>query len=381
MKQQQWILAAAIWGLATAASTAKAQSSVQLYGLLYSGVRYLDNVAGSSLSGLATGPSRLGFRGREDLGGGLAAKFVLESGFDPSTGNLRQGGRAFGRQAFVELESQVAGSVALGRQYDPVSALLAPFTPAGKWNGYMAHVGDNDNLNWSYRINNALKYTTPNFGGFQATAMYGFGEAAGSNKESSTRSLGVSYKGNGLSLAAAWRDTYTPAQAVPEGNWNTILFPAVSSHSPAAFRAVAPEKMTVAGVGGDYTHGDWKYALSYTHSTYKQVELANPAVQMGDVKFGNIDANITYSFSKTLQSGLGYAYTAGKVEATQFKPRYHQVNFMTNYFLSKRTILQLGLIHQKASGGVENAYILFTSTQASSKNSQNLVLAGIFHFF
>jgi len=360
---------------------AQTGSSVQLYGLLYSGVRHLDNVAGGSLTGLATGPSRWGLRGTEDLGGGLAARFVLESGFDPSTGNLRQGGRAFGRQAFVALDSQAVGSVAFGRQYDPASEWLAPLTPPGKWNGYMSHVGDNDNLNWSYRINNAVKYATPDWGGFQAAAMYGFGEQAGSHKDNSTRSVGLRYRGNGLSLAAAWRDTYNPASAVPEGNWNTILFPAVTPDSPAAFRAVAPEKVTVAGIGGDYVMGDWKFALSYTHSNYKKVELAAPVAHMGDVKFGNIDVNATYSWNKSLQSGLAYVYTKGKVEASGFQPKYHQVNFMTNYFLSKRTILQLGLIHQKAAGGVENAYILFTSTSASSKNSQNMLLAGIFHFF
>jgi len=378
---KRWIGAAAVCGLMAPAFAQQAGSSVQLYGLLYSGVRHLDNVAGGSLTGLATGPSRWGLRGTEDLGGGLSAHFVLESGFDPATGNLRQGGRAFGRQAFVGLSSKAAGNVSFGRQYDPLSAWIAPFTPAGKWNGYMSHVGDTDNLNWSHRINNAVKYTTPDFGGFQAAAMYAFGEQEGSRKENSTRSVGVRYKGHGLSLAAAWRDTYNPSQAVPEGNWNTILFPAVAPDSAASIRAVVPEKMTVAGIGGDYTHGDFKYALSVTQTTYKKVELLGPGMYIGDVKYRNIDANITYSFTPSLQSGLAYVYTTGKVEASGFKPKYHQVNFMTNYFLSKRTILQLGLIHQKAAGGVENAYILFSSTSVSSKNRQNMVLAGIFHFF
>jgi len=378
---KRWIGAAAVCGLMAPAFAQQTGSSVQLYGLLYSGVRHLDNVAGGSLTGLATGPSRWGLRGTEDLGNGLSAHFVLESGFDPATGNLRQGGRAFGRQAFVGLNSKAAGNVSFGRQYDPLSAWIAPFTPAGKWNGYMSHVGDTDNLNWSHRINNSVKYTSPVVGGVQVAAMFGLGEQAGSHKENSTRSLGAIYKSDGFSLAAAWRDTYNPASAVPDGNWNTILFPAVSPDSPASFRAVVPEKMTITGVGGDYTSGKFKVALSFTQNTYKKVELSAPTTQIGDVKYRNIDANITYSFTPSLQSGLAYVHTTGKVEASGFKPKYHQVNFMTNYFLSKRTILQLGLIHQKAAGGVENAYILFSSTSASSKNSQNMVLAGIFHFF
>jgi len=384
LKLNKLLLAAAVCGAAAPAASALAQtgnSNVQLYGFIYSGLSWLDNVQGNTLTGLATGPSRWGLRGTEDLGEGMSTNFVLESGFDPGTGNSRQGGRLFGRQAFVSLNNASAGSLSLGRQYDILSAWLAPYTPAGKWNGYMSHVGDNDNLNWSYRINNSVKYTSPIFDGFQAAALYSFGGVFGNSTENSTRSLGLTYKGGGLSISAAWTRLHTPASGVPEGNWNTILFPSVSPTSPASLRSVSPEKATIAGIGGDYTSGAFKYALTYTQSTYSQVELGSPITQIGDVKFRNIDANITYNFSPTLQSGLGYAYTMGKVESSGFKPRYHQLNFMTNYFLSKRTILQGGWVHQRGANGVENAYILFSSTGVSDKRRQNMLLAGIFHFF
>ncbi|MFX5578745.1 porin, partial [Acinetobacter baumannii] len=60
-------------------------------------------------------PSRIGFRGTEDLGGGLQALFVLESGFAPDTGAMGQGGRLFGRQSYVGLKSGW-GQIMLGRQ-------------------------------------------------------------------------------------------------------------------------------------------------------------------------------------------------------------------------------------------------------------------------
>jgi predicted porin len=61
-------------------------------------------------------PSRIGLRGSEDLGGGLRASFVLEEGYTPDMGTLSQGGRAWGRQAWVGL-SGPWGAVSFGRQY------------------------------------------------------------------------------------------------------------------------------------------------------------------------------------------------------------------------------------------------------------------------
>lgn len=105
-----------------AACSVQAQSNVTMYGVLDSGVEHLNNV-GATRSGLTrmpglgvSVPSRLGFRGTEDLGGGLKAVFTLESGFGTDTGTLNQGGRFFGRQAFVGLSGSW-GAVTLGRQY------------------------------------------------------------------------------------------------------------------------------------------------------------------------------------------------------------------------------------------------------------------------
>ena len=90
-----------------APSLALAQSNVTVYGLIdlnlgyeMSGSQRYEGVGHGELNG-----SRLGFRGTEDLGNGNKALFVLESGFDPSTGLAEQGGRLFGRQSFVGLEN------------------------------------------------------------------------------------------------------------------------------------------------------------------------------------------------------------------------------------------------------------------------------------
>jgi predicted porin len=103
------------------AHAAMAQSSVNIYGIVDSGVVYTNhaNAAGDSIikvpSLTGSFPSRLGFRGTEDLGGGLQAVFVLESGIGMDTGAMGQGNRLFGRQAYVGLKGGY-GALTLGRQ-------------------------------------------------------------------------------------------------------------------------------------------------------------------------------------------------------------------------------------------------------------------------
>lgn len=105
-----------------ACANAEAQNNVAIYGIIDTGILYTTNVNanGDSLvkmpSLTGTFPSRLGFRGTEDLGGGNLAVFVLEEGFGPDTGATGQGGRLFGRQAYVGIKGRW-GQLSVGRQY------------------------------------------------------------------------------------------------------------------------------------------------------------------------------------------------------------------------------------------------------------------------
>lgn len=108
--------------LCTISGAAAAQSSITLYGIIDTGIEYVShaNAAGKSVFRMpsVTGelPSRWGLRGEEALGGGYSAVFTLESGFNVRAGDQGQGGRMFGRQAFVGIKSPY-GTVSFGRQY------------------------------------------------------------------------------------------------------------------------------------------------------------------------------------------------------------------------------------------------------------------------
>ncbi|MBE0632166.1 MAG: porin, partial [Burkholderia vietnamiensis] len=154
--------------LAACAAPVFAQNSVTLYGLIDEGFNYTNNVNVNGLgktnyqlaSGYAQG-SRWGLKGSEDLGGGLKAIFTLENGFDVNNGRLGQGGRMFGRQAFVGLSESRFGTLSFGRQYDSVVDYLAPLTANGNWGGTLfSHPFDNDNTDNSFRVNNTVKYAS-----------------------------------------------------------------------------------------------------------------------------------------------------------------------------------------------------------------------------
>jgi predicted porin len=108
---------------ATPAAWAQApSSSIAIFGRADMGLVGIDDGAHTTAradSGRYT-ESRWGIRGAEDLGGGLAASFYLESGVSIDTGQLNQGGRLFGRGAYVGLLSTEWGQLTVGRQYVPL---------------------------------------------------------------------------------------------------------------------------------------------------------------------------------------------------------------------------------------------------------------------
>jgi predicted porin len=164
--------------LSVAASGAQAQS-VTAFGILDAAVEHVTRVgpAGSGLTRMPslTGsvPSRLGFRGTEDLGGGLRAVFTVEQGFVPDSGGLSQGGRAFGRQAFVGL-SGPWGTVSFGRQY---TMLFWSILESDVLGPAIYGTGSLDSYIPNARADNALAWRG-SFGGWMLGATYSPGRDA-----------------------------------------------------------------------------------------------------------------------------------------------------------------------------------------------------------
>jgi general bacterial porin, GBP family len=126
--------------------------------------------------------SRWGVRVSEDLGGGLKANAVLESGLSADAGALGQGGLAFGRQVFVGLSQASLGELRMGRQYilsDSVMGMTNPYGNASVANPGTASTNAGRNLPlWlnAPRANNVIQLATPNLGGFTGTVQLAPGE-------------------------------------------------------------------------------------------------------------------------------------------------------------------------------------------------------------
>lgn len=183
------LLALAVLG--AFAGVASAQSSVTIYGLLDQGIVKGNGGTASNPGGNGTSEawqlkqaagSRLGFRGNEDLGGGLSAQFQIEHRFTPDDGAAAASPNPFwAGRSYVQLTSTAAGSVYLGREYTPEFWIMVKSDPFG-WDGvgqvsaYQQAGFANTNGSSSVRTSNTVGYKTPNLGGLTANAAVGLSE-------------------------------------------------------------------------------------------------------------------------------------------------------------------------------------------------------------
>ncbi|PLZ04353.1 porin [Burkholderia sp. WAC0059] len=368
------------------------QGSVTLYGIVDSGIAWVHNAADDNgqnqrslfaYSGGNMQGSRWGLRGNEDLGGGLAAIFQIESGFNLGTGRLKQGGRAFGRKAVVGLSGANWGTVTLGRQLDPVVDLVQALTDDGPFSGVFGTPGDVDNYDNSVRVSNSIKYVSPTFSGLKVEALYGFGGVAGSIGSGQTWSLGAGWSGGPLSLAAGYfyANGGNPLAATGNRGW--------SGSSDSLFNTVINEgfasahSIKIVRAGGQYVVGQATLGVAYSNTRYGTDAYSS----FGQTaKYNNGSAFFNWQFTPVLMMGLGYNYTALTGPASA---HYNQANLGIDYTLTKRTDVYALAGYQKASGHtLDSAGRLVRARAAignygvsSGASSQALSLVGIRHRF
>jgi general bacterial porin, GBP family len=358
---------------ALACQTTFGQSSVTLYGLISTGIVYSNNQKGIDKQGhstwqFASGPMqtpRWGMKGVEDLGGGLKAIFTLESGYNIGNGTLSQGGREFGRQAFVGLSSNMLGTVTLGRQYDE-AVTLCVFSSACQFAAYGAHIGDSDNVFDTFRINNAVQYKSIEYRGFQFEALYGFSDKAGGFSDNNAYSGAAQYRNGPLSLGAAYLQVNTPNDA---NNTNGAVvgdygFSSPFITNPATARGVSKQRMY--GGGGAYAFASANLSLLYTNAQFEYLDTSRLTLQ-------NFEVSLTDYVRPDLMLGAAYIFTTGQYRPQHNSPKWHQVNVGVDYLLSKRTDVFLVGIYQQAAGDAKYAQI-YTLSPSSSKTQTSAVL-------
>lgn len=324
-----------------ASGAALAQSSVTVYGRVDASVGTIDQNSHNT-SGVVTGSDstsklfsggtaglttpRLGFMGKEDLGGGLSATFKLEQRIDIDTGALQD--PSFKGESSVGLAGGF-GAVRLGRMTTPFDDARAlsnkynvfdsnGFTPTAavfKTAKYKNAVGEEKsftkNSDYSSRNNGMIRYDSPSFGGVYGAFSHAFEQTAGA--DDTITSLLLGYKAGGLNVALGYQDEKTKQQYTA---------------------------LTAA-----YDFGN--FALSGGYHTRKADSAANGKdneYNLGvEVPFGAFKLSAGYAASETKINGSKASESSG-------------FGFGVRYALSKRTSLYGGYsnVTEENAAGVEN---------------------------
>jgi len=357
-------------GTALVANSAFAQSSVTLYGAVDDAITYVNNQKGASNVYLRQGnlyASKWGLQGKEDLGGGTLAIFDLQNGFDPNTGALSSSSRIFNRQAYVGLQNPGVGTLTAGRQYTPYYQFVGPLTGSNWLTGATgAHPGDIDGLDTTIRINNALIYTTPNWSGLQASAMYAFGGIAGSTGKGQTWSAALRYASGPFTLGAGYlrmdnvQSTTTAFDPASTGSFGA------SSLNAGYVSANAVQHIAVAG---NYTIGSLLLGASYSNVQYI---AGGRSIFRDTAVFNTWAALAVYRFTPAFDVGGGIAYTlASRANGVANAARYQQYSLKESYHLSKRTTLYALQAYQRASGQTLSATGAIINAAPAVGDSQN----------
>ncbi|WP_321815944.1 MULTISPECIES: porin [unclassified Paraburkholderia] len=343
-------------------SLAQAQSSVTLWGQVDSGLTYINNKKGGSSFGTASGigsPTRWGFTGKEDLGGGYKAIFMLESGFNINTGNLIKSNTLFDRNAYVGMETPY-GTLTFGRQADLMDDVAIRYSNAF-WNRnlYAFHSGNLDSLTNGYQIENAVKYRSPDFYGFHAGAMYGF---TGSDATGHSSGGYLTYDNGPLSAGV----TYMTTQRRVLDMYTYFGFTSFLGQTLSASKTFQSNEVNNLGIGATYKITD--ALLANALYTRTDIKGASASTHMQ-----NQDVGLLYRFTAAEAVTLNYTYSRMGGD------HWNTFEAGNLYSLSKRTQVQITLTYQKASG--EGATAATYPNGNSSTQSQLLAHVGITHSF
>jgi predicted porin len=351
-----------------------ATSTVQVYGIISTGPQYISDAGGDHKWVLANAgmmPPRLGFRGDENLGGGNHAIFTLENGFNIKNG--AQLGPLFGRQAFVGLKNDSYGTLTMGRQYDEMTSQLYWANSSSNFSGIGAHIGDNDNMFLTNRINNSVRYASPRLDGLSFAVIYGLSEAADSSNNYAF-SGGVNYATGKLKLGAAYSRFNRHSDAIPSNvtggaidstSWG-FSSPFVTSQG-----GKGTDSQRIAGVGATYDFGFMNVLANASDVEFHYSDMSGLSLR-------NVEVGAWTNFTRAWTVGVAFIRTTGEYSSGA-RPRWNQFDFGTLYALSKRTDLFWTAIHQRAGGDAQYAWI-YSVPRAAGK-TQTVTQVGMRHRF
>lgn len=318
---------------------AQAQSKVQIYGLASVEVLQVTGVNAGTVAAPNVGNqtrldnskvtnSRLGFRGEEDLGGGLSALFGLESAIALDTGAQAHASKFFNRGSFVGLKDARFGTLTLGRQWNVQDSTMSRYFIGGGYAVFQfAEFGYISDL-----VDNAVKYVSPNWGGLTIQALVAPGEGV----TGATRELAANYVSGPFEMGGTYR---TAKNAQGQQDRQSAL-------------------------GMSYQLGTVRLHAGWADSDPKALGLRKAtAYDLGVVWDATPLTSITFDYVKRDQKGT--------------KDDSYFVRLQGNYLLSKRTSVFANVVTLRNQG---NASQRFYGNGAPGQN-QNVYSLGLRHWF
>jgi predicted porin len=381
-------LAAAVLATMALGTTAQAQSSVTLYGLVDAGIRYqtvsLQDASASNF-GAAYGTqsgNRFGLRGVEDIGNGNRVTFVLESGFDLGNGTIGQGGRLFGRQAYLGVENNAWGLARVGRQYNLATDYFGAVDPFSQGFG-QANIGAAFGAANTLRMSNSVKYQSPTMSGFKVGAAYSFASGMSNTAIENNRAVagttGYNFETNNNVRQLSLGGNYTNGPVYAALSYDKIYAPSasISQSNPSSWNLGGAYDLKVAKLSAAYGQTRGGYILGQGNgATGAGINLnGNPSNNTGEVIFdqnmgynsyllgATVPVNATsrvmvswtlltpntnmkdaYNAQNQSAYNLGYSY-----DFTKRTNAYAYVSYMDNLATvdtAKSTVVGVGLRHQ-----------------------------------
>jgi predicted porin len=402
------LLALAVLG--SFAAAAQAQTSVTIYGVADAGVFYQSKAGpgNNSLFAVNSGGmsgSRLGFKGSEDLGGGLKANFQLEMGYNLDTGSTAQqdgatpGSTLFGRTSTVGLSGNF-GSVNLGRQtdfaYSGTAGGMATFSHAGYVNKFSSVDGNTQARLQGDRTNNSIRYDMPAFGGLNGGVMFGLGEQAGGGSAGQAFGAGLKYDNGPLAFGGSYYQSKagsTPADRLLINGAGAPTTGATSVADGGADASATANKTFTLGASYNFgfgkLYGNWSRVrmltgvgtLAAAPATAVQT-INSGSYTTGTTGFGSANDKLdlfeigyNHNLTASLQLLTGYSHTNVHFVNGAQQGKLNQVFAGTDYFLSKRTDLYAVGTYVRTTD-VANPLNLTNGTP-SSRNGQGAFGLGV----
>ncbi|MEI8170509.1 MAG: porin [Rhodoferax sp.] len=352
----------ALAALALVSGAALAQSNVTIYGAIDLGLLVQNNtgpaVSSPQLYNGGISPSIWGFRGSEDLGGGLKANFNLESHFSADTGAGTT--TFFRRQSNVGFSSASMGTLTLGNQYGPAVLAFAATDPRGLRENFSGL------YSWAYN-SGALIPSLPAPGTNNGNNDVGvfLQNAISYNNTLGPVGLGVAYsvsedKGAVVSLGATYAGPVSLSAA-----YQTTNLPKTSDQQSALYT-----------VGAGYTMGAFTGKLNYLRGTNKdssQVETSNVEV---------VGLGLDWKLAPNNTVILAAYFGKDKNDDTNKTTSYI---LSDEYALSKRTTLYATAAFvsadKMAKGGSSNLLTSVVAGGTGSDNNASLFNFGVKHSF